>query len=226
MWKTSQKPVFSISKYKNQAGFSLIELSIVLVIVGILLSLSMPVLEGQIERARIKKTKSNMVEIIDTLRSYQKINGKGLPTAADPKASGKSAGMAATKRYEGMVPYKTLGISESTARDGYGRPITYAVEPRFTGDIDDISSVLNANGIAVINGEGNSVIADDPMNGIALVLVSHGETGQGAYLMDGTHSKVTMENKEKKLNADGSLNFQTGNSEDMVTWIGKYQLLR
>ena len=104
----------------QQHGFSLVELSIVLLIVALLLGGLLPSISSQVEQARRNETRKQMDEIQQALMGYTIINGY-LPcptTTTDPNnanygSANTSCNVNATA--EGYLPWKTLGVSETDA---------------------------------------------------------------------------------------------------------------
>lgn len=135
-----------IKSCQAQAGFSLVEMAIVLTIMGVLLAGLLPTLSSQIEQQRRSQTRKQMEEIKEALIGYAIINNGVLPcptTQTDPTNASYYGVAAATCTtaitQEGYLPWKTLGLSETDAwgikRTGTTSPwlgyFRYRVEPSF-----------------------------------------------------------------------------------------------
>lgn len=118
---------------RRAAGFSLVEMAIVLAIVALLLAGLLPSISSQIEQQRRNETRKQMDEIKEALFGYAIINGT-LPcptTTIDPAASAVYGIADATcppvgATSDGYLPWKTLGVSET---DAWGSKRSKASDP-------------------------------------------------------------------------------------------------
>jgi prepilin-type N-terminal cleavage/methylation domain-containing protein len=116
----------------RQHGFSLLELAIVLLIVGLLLGgLVMP-LSSRVEQARISDTRRQLDELRTAVSGYA-LARDALPCPATPASNGLSATTAngCVTQY-GFVPAATLGLGGGRNADGllldaWGNPLRYSV---------------------------------------------------------------------------------------------------
>lgn len=142
---------------KSLAGFSLVEMAIVLAIVGLLLGGLIPTLSAQMESQRINETRKQLDEIQQALIGYAIINGRlpcpakatlasGLANAGVEATTGNTCACTATGNYNadntatactlstvtGVLPWATLGIKET---DAWERRYTYRVTTHFADQI-------------------------------------------------------------------------------------------
>lgn len=131
---------------KRHAGFTLIEIMIVVVIIGMLSALVGPRLIGQSDEAKIKTTKVQISQLEQTLGLFQLDNGF-FPTTEQ--------GLAALVKQPTGAPeainYKKGGYIKKVPKDAWGREFIY-VCPGQHGDFDIIS--YGSDGAE--GGEGNA----------------------------------------------------------------------
>jgi prepilin-type N-terminal cleavage/methylation domain-containing protein len=105
-----------LKAHRKSGGFTLIEMSIVLVIVALLLAGLLPTVSSQIERARRNETLNYMIA------------NKHLPC---PDSNGDGSAEAACTTLisqRGTLPYNDLGVAD---KDAYGNALVYAVTNAF-----------------------------------------------------------------------------------------------
>ncbi|MBS0271417.1 MAG: prepilin-type N-terminal cleavage/methylation domain-containing protein [Proteobacteria bacterium] len=223
-------------KSSSEAGFSLLELAISLVVLGIIGGLSLPLLTAQINRSCIVKTRVYQDYALNAIAAYVEKN-KRFPCPAEPQISGPGYGVAQIQcrgqKAKGILPFKTLGISEIYARDGFKRLMTYVIEPELA---KKDTALQNERGgyITVNKEEGGPVIApplagDRNPNCVALVLVSHGESGVGAYLGKGqpTRNLSGSSTPHKRENYDDNFIFiESHQTDDILRWESRDQFLK
>src|SRR6185369_13930715 len=109
----------------RQAGFTLVELSIVTIIVGLLFVMFFPASSALIEQQRRKETTIKLAMVDQALLSYVSTNRR-LPCPADGSVPGGTAGVGTESRNAngdclaqntGVVPWATIGLPEADATD-------------------------------------------------------------------------------------------------------------
>jgi len=125
-----------------QAGFTLIELMVVLVIIGVLAALIVPNVLDRADDARVMAARTDVNNLSQALRLY-KLDNQRMPTAEQ--------GLQAliVKPTSGPIPANWKPYVEKLPNDPWGHPYQY-LNPGIKGEIDVMS--LGADGQA--GGEG------------------------------------------------------------------------
>lgn len=130
---TTHQKLNSAHRAIRPGGFTLVELAIVLVIFGLLVSGMMMTLGAQQDSVNIKETEKRLNDIRDGLLGFAASNGR-LPCPAVTATTGIESppgGGACTSSYAGYLPAITLGLTPTNAQgyaiDAWGNPIRYAV---------------------------------------------------------------------------------------------------
>lgn len=177
-----------------RSGFTLVELSIVIIIVGLLTAGGLAVGASMVERAAHLDTQKQIQQIQQSLRDYYVVYGR-LPCVARftdlpgsttfgvelPDCTSNFSTPGDTQRDTtgnppvriGMVPVRTLGLPDSVAQDKYGNRIIYAVTEAMT-DVGEFGD--NPGAITVID-----VADNDILDEAVYFLVSTGRDRKGGY---------------------------------------------
>ena len=122
----------------HQSGFTLVELSIVILIMGLILGgIAMP-LAVQRENARLKRADQQLAGIEEALIGFALVNGH-LPCPATPASNGLAAPSGGgCNRQHGFVPASTLGLAgarndDNLLLDPWASPVRYRVS---AADVD------------------------------------------------------------------------------------------
>jgi prepilin-type N-terminal cleavage/methylation domain-containing protein len=214
-------------------GFTLIEIAIVLVVIGLIVSGGLLAVSPVIQSAKISETKQKMATVEAALLGYVIQNGC-MPCPARPDASTGQAAPAANATGEytsgcnsgtnclgsttaaGVVPWVTLGISENDATDAWGRRLGYGVAVSRTASS---SMQRNSDGsfpsfTSTITMESSTATGSLGYNAIVYVLVSFGRDGSFGRTNSGTqlasvYGQTTGPGQYE--NGDDDLTFATGN---------------
>jgi prepilin-type N-terminal cleavage/methylation domain-containing protein len=160
------------------AGFTLIEIAIVLLIVSILLGYTVALFPKQQELKQYRAADQEMDKVIAAIIGFAQVNGR-LPCPATPLTAGSEDGGGATEcnNFGGFVPVNTLGIqgklnADSLLLDPWGNPYRYYVS---NSDVDG-----SGDGDFVTNGEMRAIGLVDVFD------VPNGIAGQDGYIdLDG-----------------------------------------
>jgi len=158
----------SLSRLEKKAGFSLLEMGIVLLIIGMVAGSAAVLMNQQLENAQANETNQKMQVIQKTLLDFRRANNR-LPCPANNTLSlmATSFGIEASNpgicteanqgtvennnAKGGMLPVRTLNLPDDYAFDGWGRRFTYAADLRYTNTDGFTTFDVNAGGRLKIN---------------------------------------------------------------------------
>lgn len=208
-------------------GFALFEIAISLAIMGMVIGLSFPMLTKLIRYNQVQTTHTNQEIVMHALSAYATRNEFHLPCPAVDEQ-----GIAPTRCDEGtpqgIVPYATLNISKSYALDGFGRFMTYAVTSEFTkdgtqGKSEKYCEIQTPKNPITLSGTHPQYA--DP---IAILLVSHGSKGHGAFNQSFHKIRLRSPTTEEEENANGDGTFvessslvNPGKFDHIVKWASQ-----
>jgi prepilin-type N-terminal cleavage/methylation domain-containing protein len=134
---------------KWQNGFTLAEMAIVLLIIGLLLGGLLTPLSVQTDIRRIGETQKELDQAREALIGFAAANGR-LPCPAAPGTTGVESpvgGGVCTNAFNGFLPASTLGItptdSQGYAIDAWGQRIRYAVSNSNTSALTTTNGIKN-----------------------------------------------------------------------------------
>jgi prepilin-type N-terminal cleavage/methylation domain-containing protein len=200
----------------QKKAYSLIELSIVILIISILISGALTVFSGSANNKKITITKSRIDEVYKALGGFLLANGR-LPCPASITAikstdlnygaegscaAGSGVYISGNLVY-GMAPVKALGLPSEYAEDGFESKFAYIVEKNFTNN----ATFKNATATATMTlnelpGGVSQVITNDAI----LALVSYGANKSGAFNANGTVQNTRSNDSSEMENDLGASN--------------------
>jgi len=190
-----------VERIGRTLGFTLIEMAIVLVVIGLLLSGGLLTVKPVIEGSKMAETNQRLDRIEEALILYVIRNGclpcpaDGALTTNDGSAVGDAASYtsqcltqatASTTCSAGtgsVVPWAALGLSQGEALDGWGNLITYVVDGALAVDGDDMARIPPSeypDGALVVQ-DATPTTPNDVTALAAYVLISHGSDMRGAW---------------------------------------------
>lgn len=201
----------SKKKLSKKEGFSLLEMSIVLAIIGIVLHFSIPTLMTKIREQKRTATKERHIQIMRALGAYARDHKDQLPCPV-PRGQERT-GMGPKKcttlsSCRGGLPVRTLGLPPEFTQDGAGNTIVYVMDG--TGNLERLGTIKHD----VLKEKKHmfpitvhTYKEDAPRDNIAVLLLSHGDF------------------KEKSLNKSGHIFIEKPYSsrpedpfDDIITW--------
>jgi len=195
------------SSKNTQKGFTLIEVTIVVLAGGLFLTAGMALLKSFTQQAQVQATQARMQAIENAINSFNNNNNRlpcaaalddavdgltfGLETtqsigvdcplvtnASVPGGVFKATGSAGSPVIIGAVPVRSLNLPDQDMVDGWNNRFIYAV----TANMASVTPTVTGE-IAVSDGAGNPVAL--PAGSAQYVVISLGPDRVGAYTLDG-----------------------------------------
>lgn len=230
-----------LNRFRNQgAGFSLMELAIVLMIIGTLMSGVLVAVSQTAESARITAAKAQMREIEEALYGFAQAYGR-LPCPATDLSMPPNTEDATCPEH-GFVPSGTLGLDGSADANGllldpWEQPLRYSVvttagagNPDFSNQAS-IQSFFNA-GTTLTNANMFEICEDDTCvdlisDMVPLVVLSLGSnwnTYTSAEELLNAGDQVMSGYAIKDDFSFVSATFSEENFDDQIIWLSPYVL--
>lgn len=218
-------------------AFSLLEASIVLCIVGIALSLSLPSLTQYAVTKKNNVSIKKLEKIQNLLSAYVYEHGC-LP---NPSQANINIGISAPHLSRGIIPFSTLGISENDAKDAFQRFYSYIVQQDIScsqnKERNSNQSLLNfcntpqptaSKSINIKTSRNTSIGLNlGQKNFIAYVLIFHGKSGGGS-LNDSGFLQETPHLVKRKNSLSSTIFQECGldkTCDDHLLWITRNNLV-
>ena len=225
---------FTLWKIQH-SGFSLIELCISLSVLGLMIGLGGGLLKTY-HRIQCQKVTSEHQDQVLKAIVWFVLQEKRMPCAASLDSQGHEN----LGQWSGVVPFKSLGLSQRTAKDGFGHWMRFVVDPALTDihirryrPLALCKFFLDASSNLRLFERGEPMIAPESKNGIACIIISHGAKGVGAP------GKMTLKQDHTPWSPGKVMNMQegfdycyspslsdTGVWDDYVSFKTKLQILQ
>lgn len=221
-----------ILRQQARYGFSLIELSLVMLIMSVVMGATLSIATDRIREEHIKQTELHLAKTAEALAAYAE-QYRRIPCPADsslPLDNGNFGVESEDCLIDvGMIPTKTLQIADDYAFDGWGRRIIYhmASPCSITTNFNDDDLCPSGSGITI-----NSPAIDTPRTTKAIfALVSYGENGFGAISHNGeTRIGTTTASVEELENINGDTIYlqrsTTSDFDDIVLYNTRSLLIQ
>jgi prepilin-type N-terminal cleavage/methylation domain-containing protein len=212
---------------KKQIGFSLAEMAVVLVIMGILLASGLGALQSQMSNQRFRESKQLLERAKEALLGFAVAYGR-LPCPANAvglEARNPAAAPSLCVAAYGDLPWQTLGLPQL---DAWGRPLKYRVATFPTGapptGVGDYARDTVTCGspttkpCVTLSQAGNLQVCNDAACTANQVLVS---TAVAVIFSEGENGTGT--GAQENSNRDGNTTFvqsgPSGGFDDILIWI-------
>jgi prepilin-type N-terminal cleavage/methylation domain-containing protein len=205
---------------RNILGFTLIELSIVILIISLILGGMMTLYNQRLRAERLAEVNRRMGVIAEALYQYRLANNK-LPCPANSSVATSDAdfalqadGAAETCQtsstantdlqsnintsnnnvFGGGVPVRTLGLADDYAFDPWGNKFTYYID----AEANNSANFTGTSGTDGVSLRGSLTTTDESGATISAevfaVIMSHGPNGHGAYMASGVRKSAGITN--------------------------------
>jgi prepilin-type N-terminal cleavage/methylation domain-containing protein len=210
-------------------GFTLVEMAMVLVIMGLLLGGGLTLLSTQIEQQKVKGTERQMEEVKEALIGFAIANGR-LPRPATSPVDGAERGNCANvAQCTGFIPWVTLGVNRL---DGWNKIVRYSVQREFANAPITFATLLTPPTKTVQSRNGTGALVPVAIE-VPAVVFSHGRRNWGTTDAGGAipNESAGATNLDETLNNTATLNFIQrtqsegtgaafgGEFDDIVTWL-------
>lgn len=239
--------------YHSSRGFSLIEVAIVLLVLGLALGGLLGTIGQTTENTRRLEAKNKLQEIEESLYAFAQVQGR-LPCPADDDTGGFEDVLSTTAGtcglYQGLLPNATLGLSGNVDENGFlvdpwGNAFRYSVAGttpggyRYTGTTG-IQSIYDNAATQVVNNTNMLQVCDTSActgtimsNVVPAVVLSMGNNGAS---ISATSSAAEQANGYNALTTNNIYNvsinvtfvvtdYSEDNFDDMLIWISPHLLL-
>jgi prepilin-type N-terminal cleavage/methylation domain-containing protein len=225
------------SRNRHQVGFTLIELAVVLVIIGVLLASFLGTLGARIENTRRSETLEALDKIKLSLYGFAMSQSPVRLPCPDNDNDGledMAGASCSTLTTPGNLPWATLGISRG---DAWGSTFSYWVADQYS-NAAGFSLGTDATGVAQIDDDstGGNLIS----NNIAAVIISHGRNMYGSIDVNNVArtavpAGTAYDDERENLDVDGAapvlfISRPVASEEaataydDMLVWIPEFEL--
>ena len=231
----------AINLQKRCRGFTLVELAIVLIIVGLLLSSLVSPLTAQIDQRNYNETQRQIAEIREALIGFAVANGR-LPRPATSVSDGAENPAACADTDDaactGFIPWATLGVKKT---DAWNKMVRYSVTPVYAKDTPKfglttlgnkkIQTRDNAGTLSYLIGAATCSISSPCSPAVIYSAGKNnwGVTEDGTALADASTTNADEDTNETATTLFFSRNQSTvptgGEFDDIVTWIPPYVLM-
>lgn len=205
-----------------QQGFSLVEIAVVLVILGVLLGSLISPLSTQRDLSKIRQAEQQLAEVRRALTGFAVLNGR-LPCPATTTSNGQAlpvTSTAACNQEHGFLPARTLGLNGSYNNnlllDPWHNPLRYSLTTANGGAYSmQITANLNAGNYRICSQNScaaNEIIAEN----VVAVIHSRGMDGATA-----STSANQLENSDNDNDFVKTIYSEAANNEfdDILAWL-------
>lgn len=199
---------------KLSHGFSLVEMAVVLIIIGLLMGGLLTPLSTQMNWQKIKVTQQRLEKIKEALLGFAIIHNR-LPcvdTDGNGQENKNASETACQINGEGYLPWKDLGTGRY---DAWGKPFRYRTEAKFN-KITGIELGKTTSGLRIKDRENNYLTTTSGDSRVVAIIFSSG--------------KNELPSNEEKENSDGDKTYiyngyLENEFDDILTWLSANSMM-
>lgn len=225
--------MYAMKTLPRRNGFTLVEMAIVLLILGLLLGSGLGLLSAQIEQQQNKDTQKVLDEAKEALIGFAVVNGR-LPRPATSAVNGAENPVicADETACTGFIPWSSLGVSKT---DAWGKIIRYSVTPAFANAAFSLSS-FGTKTIRTRDEGGNlrdlagQAVCNAGNPCMPAVIFSHGKNNFGTDTAGQAQVNNAVGNVDEQANNVGPIIFYSyratnnpafggGEFDDVLVWL-------
>lgn len=232
-----------ITSNERHAGFSLVEMAVVLAIVGLLVSGMIVTLAAQVDQRNIDDTRRRLEAARESLIAFAMVNGR-LPCPAAAATGGANdglespvGGLTCSNYFNGFLPARTLGFqpidSSGYAVDAWSNRIRYVVSNGGANQHFTNAASLRSNGISTLpttlkicrtsTGSTSSSCASgsyEVESTLSLAAIVYSVGKNGALTASGSDEAANLDNNAVFIShAPAPSTAANGEFDDLVVWI-------
>lgn len=228
---------------QRHGGFSLIELSVAIIVITLLVGSLLVPLSTQVDKRRYAETEKHLEQIREALIGFA-LAKRYLPCPAISASNGVEDRDGATNactetspgnpKRDGFVPWTTLGV---VPYDAWDNLIRYSIDPDFAkSGPNDLFSLSSTGDIQIRDRDESGATVDITNPEIPAIIISHGKNGFGATSSAGVARAVpgSWAGDEKDNDTNTTLFYARkrteetsttgGEFDDAVAWVSLNQL--
>lgn len=214
---------FRNSRQTRTAGFTLIELAVVLLILTLLLSSLLVPLSTQVDQSNISTTQKTLEDIKEALVGFAMANGR-LPRPAVSATNGAERAVCGSDaNCTGFIPWTALGVPKL---DAWGKIFHYSVTPAFA----DAPFTLTSSGSKTVQTRDSSGSLVNLATNVPAVVFSSGKKNWGTGDTGNLFADSSTTNADEDSNNAATTTFMSrtitdktaasgGEFADVVTWL-------
>ena len=190
-------------KSKSQTGFTLIEMALALLIMGLVVGGGLNLMSSQMESQKLKETQAILEEAKNALIGFAVVNGRFPRPAVSGVDGTEQATCADEAACTGLIPWVVLG---TTKLDSWGKMLRYSVTPAFA----NANFKLTTPSTKIVQTRDNLGAVQTLANLVPAVIYSHGKSNFGTTDAGTAIPNLSLTNLDEITNDSGGIGAVAG----------------